>query len=115
MWVLEILRTWSNVGPFFVEKPFYQKFLMECKQNSSLGDTAQQAMERISMGCTRPLPSSPLPCLSVPRIFLFPLVHRVIITPFCLQQTVFCVLPHRGWKNKLCTREFAAHVFLPSV
>ena len=50
VWVLgDLADTLDNVGPFFVEKPFYQKFLMECKQNSSLGDTAQWAMERISM------------------------------------------------------------------
>lgn len=48
VWVLgDLADTLDNVGPFFVEKPFYQKFLMECKQITSLGDTAQWAMERI--------------------------------------------------------------------
>ena len=50
VWVLgDLADTLENVGPFFAEKPFYQKFLMECKQDASLGETAQWALNRISM------------------------------------------------------------------
>lgn len=50
VWVLgDLADTLENAGPFFAEKPFYQKFLMECKQDASLGETAQWALNRISM------------------------------------------------------------------
>jgi len=50
VWVLgDLADTLENVGPLFHEKPFYQKFLGECSQNNSLKDTAQWALERISM------------------------------------------------------------------
>ena len=49
VWVLgDLADTLENVGPCFAEKPFYQKFLMECKQDRALGETAQWAMERIA-------------------------------------------------------------------
>jgi len=50
VWVLgDVADTLENVGPFFAEKPFYRKFLTECKNDTSLSDTAQWALERITL------------------------------------------------------------------